>query len=190
MNKQIIDKLYPFFTLVIRSTYSSYLGKIIHLLLKNFKLLSGPMDQINNEIHQLPNWNCNLVNFAFSNLQNNLEHRKKIATLYAENISPKIISPKICDLINLSSNLRFPIFVNNRTALINYLAKNQIFVSDIWYDGPIAPKKYMSKTDYKIGDCPNAQLASEEILNLPTHQNISEKDAQNISQLINQWLKL
>lgn len=188
VKKQIIDRFYPLFTYLIRITYPVAAGKIIHQILKGFKLLSGPMDQLENDLHQLPSWYCNLVSFTFSHLSDNLDHRRKIASIYTDNINPKIISPKISSLINLSSNLRSPIFVNKRVDLINYLAKNQIFVSDIWYDGPIAPKKYLTLTDYH-NQCPNAELAASEILNLPTHINISKENAEEISNLINQWYK-
>lgn len=188
VKKQIIDRLYPLFTFLIRNTYKIGIGKFIHYFLKNLKLLSGPMDKTDNQLHQLPSWYCFLTNSVFANLEQNLDHRRKIATLYKETVNPKILSPKIMGFVNLSSNLRFPIFVNNREGLIKYLKQFGVYVSDIWYDAPIAPKKYLSKTDYK-GQCPNAELAAEEMLNLPTHLNVSEKEAGKISNLINQWLK-
>lgn len=185
--KQLMDKFYPFLTFLIRKTYPIGLGKILHHILKNLKLLSGPMES-EDQIQGLPFWYCNLINLAFANLSDNLTHRKRIALIYAERLDSKITSPKINNSISFSTNLRFPIFVNRRIDLIDYLAKNQIFVSDIWYDSPIAPKKYLSQTNYN-NQCPNAQLASEEILNLPTHINISVKMAEKISQLINRWLQ-
>ena len=190
VKKQLIDKLYPFFTYVIRNTYSVKIGKILHFILKSLKLLSSPMDKLDNQLHKLPVWYCKLINTAFAGLTENLAHRKKIASTYVQYINPKVISPKISSAINLSTNLRFPVFVNNRRDLIEYLKRSGIYVSDIWYDGPIAPKKYLLVSDYKTGVCPNAELAAEEILNLPTHQGVSEKTAPNIAQLINQWLKL
>lgn len=176
IKKQLIDRLYPFFTYLIRKTYPLGIGKILHTLVKIFNLLSSPMDQLDKEFHLLPEWYCNLVNLAFKNLQNNLDHRRKIATIYAQNLNPKIISPKIINSINLSSNLRFPIFVNNRESLIKYLKQSGVYVADIWYDD--TPNQ-----------CPNAKLAAAAILNLPTSINVSEEDGQNIAQLINQWLK-
>ena len=184
--KQIIDRFYPLFTYLIRTTYSFGIGKILHQCLKSLKLLSTPMDD-DDQIHELPAWYASLVNSSFDNLLSNLTHRKEISYIYAKSINPKIISPKIVNAVSSSANLRFPIFVNNRTNLIKYLSDNQIYVSDIWYDGVIAPKKYLSLTNYH-NQCPNAEVASLEILNLPTHINISKKDAEKISRLINQWI--
>ena len=80
------------------------------------------------------------------------------------------------EAVSLSSNLRFPIFVENRSKLIRKLKDQGVYISDVWYTD-VAPQ------------CPNAVDDSKMILNLPTHINITEKDAKNISLIINQWLK-
>lgn len=175
------NKFYPLFTYLIRKTYSIGFGKIIHLVLKNLRLLANPMSRGEN----MPN--PKLVLWQFAKLDDNLNHRKVIAAIYAKLINPKILSPKLVSQIHLSTNLRFPIFVENREDLVKYLAKSQIFVSDIWYDAPISPKRFLHQTNYN-GECPNAELAAEEIVNLPTHMNVSEKNAKEISDLINKWL--
>ncbi len=185
---QIKDRLYPLFTYIIRTTYSTELGKIIHVLLKMLNLLSKPMDN-NFSTKTIAPWYCRLIADEFNQLGNNLLHRRKIASIYSENINNKILSSKLLKNVLNSTNLRFPIFVKNRQSLINYLAQNGIYVSDIWYDAPIAPLKYMNQTSYN-NQCPNSEKISSTILNLPTHINISEKDAENISALTNEWLKL
>ncbi len=186
--KQTINKLYPLFTLLIRNSYSLGIGKSIHFMFKNFNLLSKPMDS-KDQIHKLPSWYENLIISGFSNMEDNLSHRRKIATIYKNGLYSRITFPKILESINLSSNLRFPIFVKNRDSLIKFLKNHQIFVSDIWYDAPIAPKKYLAQTDYN-NQCPNAEKTSDMILNLPTHENVSEKDANNIVNLINKWINI
>ena len=188
--QQIIDRFYPIFTNIIRATYSAGLGKIIHEILKKTNLLSNPMGKHNNKnICVLPHWYCNLSFFCFRNLPANLSHRKEIAQIYAKIISPELLSPGIVSDIPFSTNLRFPVFVDNRSDLINFLKKNGIYVSDIWYDAPIAPKKYLSLTDYK-SQCSEAEKISQQILNLPTHQNISKKQANEIAERINLWQTL
>ncbi len=175
------DRFYPLFTFLIRKTYPFGLGKVMHFALKQFNLLSNPMG---NEGQIL---SIALVLDQFKKIDDNLNHRKIIASIYSKLINPKILSPKLTKQIPLSSNLRFPIFVENRNSLIKFLAGKQIFVSDIWYDAPVAPKKYLPQTDY-AGQCPNAEIASTQIVNLPTHINVSEKDAEKISALINKFV--
>ena len=137
----------------------------------------------------LSSWHCNLILNEFNNLEKILKHRRKISNIYKNNIDKNLLSEEIIKNIHLSSNLRFPIFAKNRENLISYLRQKSIYLSDIWYDAPIAPKKYLNLTDYK-NQCPNSEEISSRIVNLPTHINISEKDALCISKEVNKWLKL
>lgn len=187
--RQNIDRFYPLLTFLIRTTYPIYLGRALHLFLKKLNLLSLPMEgQEDNSLHRLPNRYCQLIYNRFNGLDQNLGHRGEIASIYAQYIDASVLSKTITDQIADSANLRFPIFTKNRVDLINSLKESGIYVSDIWYDAPIAPKKYLQLTDYR-GQCPTAEKASAQILNLPTHKNVSEKSAREISGKINLWIK-
>lgn len=185
---QLKDRIYSFLTFIIRGTYVLGIGKALHFLSKKLNLLSLPIEE-DKGLKNLPYWYCKLVKTAFNDLNNNLQHRRKIASIYAENINKEFLSASIIRIIEASSNLRFSIFVNNRDDLIKYLKKCRIYISDIWYDAPIGPKKYLKRTDYQKGLCPNAEHIAATIVNLPTHINISEKQALYISQKINEWYK-
>lgn len=176
LNQQLLDRLYPLFTFLIRKTYQIRIGKLIHFILKYLNLLSKPMNESFYVKYNLPNWYQYLVLNAFDDLNENLKHRQKIASVYAASLDKKILSEFINKNIYLSANLRYPIFVENRRSLIAYLKKEGVYVSDIWYDS-------VSK------ECPNCQIASKTILNLPTHKNISTEDAKLLSKKINQWLR-
>lgn len=186
--QQLVDRLYPLFTFKIRKSYAFGFGKLLHFFLKSANLLSKPIENGLDKPHHLPNWYCRLVKIAFENLERDLFHRRKIASVYAEGLDPKITSGSLNKQIPISSCLRFPIFVRNRSGLIGYLKKKNIYVSDIWYDAPISPIRFLPETGYE-NQCPNAEKIGQEILNLPTHKNVSEKEANTISGEINQWLK-
>lgn len=171
------DHLYPLLTYKIRFLYDSGLGKILHFILKKLNLLSKPMNEGLYDFYSLPNWYCNIALQEFNNLSQQLNHRKEIAKIYVRNLPKKILQEGIVNKINLSSNLRFPIFIENRNNLIKFLKSYKIFVSDIWYDD-------VAK------DCPNAVNVSKLVLNLPTHINVTKEDALKISEKINEWLKL
>lgn len=187
IKRQIVDRLYPLFTFLIRKTYRVGIGKLFHAILKRFKLLSNPMSDAG-KIHSLPSWYCSLILKEFENLEKNLSHRKKIAEIYAVKLHKSIVSDFVKQHITFATNLRFPILIDERQSLIKHLKKNSVFVSDIWYDSPVAPKKYFHLSNYDH-QCPNAEQISEQMLNLPTHQDISERDAQFIAKKINQWLQ-
>ncbi len=174
---QMRDRMYPLFTYKIRSLYDLGLGKILHFTLKKLNLLSKPMQEGLYNFYSLPNWYCNLAVLEFDNLPKQISHRREIAEIYAKNLNKKVLNLNIVGKISISSNLRFPIFVENRKKLIQFLKESNIFISDIWYDD-VAP------------ECPNAVEISRIILNLPTHINITERDALKISERINEWLRL
>ena len=113
---------------------------------------------------------------GLQNLKVNLEHRRQIAAIYNSMLPKKVLLDIPSKQIEFSANLRFPIFAENREDIIKFLKGNGVYVSDIWYDD-VSP------------DCPNAQTAASQILNLPTHINVSENDAKQIAQKINQWLQ-
>lgn len=175
--QKLKDHLYPYFTYKIRFLYNLRLGKIYHFIIKSLDLLSKPMQEGLYKLYSLTDWHCNLALLEFGKLKQQLNHRREIAKIYSKNLNKKILHSRITDKISLSSNLRFPIFVKNRGGLIKFLKESKIFVSDIWYDS-VAP------------ECPNAVEISHKILNLPTHINISEKDALKITERINAWIKL
>lgn len=187
--RQLKDRFYPILTWKIRIVYDFGVGKILHAVSKILNLLSAPMDNSLYGFIEMPKINQALAILAFRNLEENLNHRRKIASIYAQNLTNKIIFPKINSQIQNSTNLRFPIFVEDRENLIKFLKSKGFYLSDIWYDAPVAPRKYMKKINYK-NDCPIAEKISEKILNLPTHKNISENQAHKLTNLINYFLNL
>lgn len=182
---QLKDRFYPLLTFKIRVFYEAG-GKLLHFVLKKTKILSTPMQETLYKFSNLPGWYCSLINYQFNNFDKELKHRRQIAKIYKEKLSKKIINDETAELVDLSSNLRFPIFVENRKDLIKYLKKNNIYVSDIWYDAPIAPERYLIEPNFE-NNLPNSKRISELVLNLPTHENVSFKNAQKICDLINKW---
>lgn len=185
--KQLQDKFYPLFTLIIRKTYSIGLGRILHAIFKKINLLSVPMTHLDKEeIYDLQNWYCRLIYRQFMYSQKDLNHRKRIAKIYKDNLPENFIFKKLDSVISLSANLRFPVMTKNRKDIINYLKKKGVYVSDIWYDSPIAPKKYLNLTNYK-NECPNSEKISQMIFNLPTHRAVKEQQAKAIALEIGKW---
>lgn len=181
------DRFYPVFTFKIRNLYPYGFGKVFHALLKKLNLLSKPLEIGEGVTFQsMPNWHAKLVNSSFKEFESILKHRRNIASIYASKLNQGILSKDYVDNIRLSSCIRFPIFVKERKDLINYLKERGIFVSDVWYDAPIAPSRLLAKTGYK-GECPFSEKISKKIVNLPTHINVSPRKAAYISEIINKW---
>lgn len=188
-HQQCKDRTYPLFTFLIRVTYSFGLGKLLHAFLKNFHLLSTPMEPFSSpQLHYLPSWQCYHAHLQIRTLKENIHHRQKIAKIYHTSIDQSIQSKEITAAINQSTNLRFPIFTAHRQSLISHLRKYGVYISDTWYDAPVAPKQFMEKTNY-ARQCPIAEKIADRIVNLPTHRYISEECALYIASLVNKWQK-
>jgi len=183
---RIRDRVYPLFTSLIRNLYPFMIGKMLHFLLKKLGVLSAPMAGYITPTTPLL-WQCHLALLAFKNLPSNIKHRKEVVSIYRKNLNETLFNKSLP--FENSSNVRFPIFINNRKGLIEFLRKEGVYVSDIWYDAPIAPRRFLSRTNYN-GECPNAERISQTIVNLPTHKNISKEDAVRLTEIINQWERL
>lgn len=190
VKQAIIDKLYPLMTFSIRKLYPYFgIGKTLHYLLKKIRILSNPMTYADsNSLHVLSGWYTVVVLRELEDLERNISHRKKIANVYSNKLNKKLLISEVLKSLDNSSNLRFPLLVENRQSLINFLKKSGIYVSDIWYDAPVAPHKYMDKVKYD-NSCKRSEEVSKKMLNLPTHKNVSEKEAEYISELVNLWLQ-
>lgn len=179
IKNQFKDRLYPFLTYIIRKTYNFGLGKLLHFLLKKTRLLSTPFDgSMNIVLHNLPNWYCGLVLHQFNKLDDIINHRAKISKIYRDKLGG-----------NSGFNLRFPFQVPHRNNLLNFLKSNGVYVSDIWYDSPIAPVRLLKYTSYS-GECVESEEIVKNILNLPTHINVSKRKARWLANKILEWINI
>jgi dTDP-4-amino-4,6-dideoxygalactose transaminase len=113
--------------------------------------------------------------------------RQKVSSVYVAKLPTKVqIRPLEKSTPML---LRFPLLVKDREGLIAFLKSKGIYIGDTWYDAPVAPKRYLEKTNYTMGQCPNAEKIAKTIVNLPTHLHVNENKALEIANEVNKWLK-
>ncbi|MFH2118686.1 MAG: DegT/DnrJ/EryC1/StrS family aminotransferase, partial [Candidatus Paceibacterota bacterium] len=184
------DLAYPFWTWLIRATYSIGLGKIIHKMLTIMGLMTNPTASPTTQATALP---ASLAKLALSQLQNfnqAHQHRQKIAALYLKNLSetPLQLITQTTDL-DRASLLRLAATTDNPQSLLNFLKHHQIHLTDRWYRSPVDCGKLNCATNYQSGSCPRAKQLANTIINLPTHQKISIADAQKIIDLIKKYFE-
>lgn len=182
---QLKDRVYPLLTWKIRLAYRLGIGRPFHALVRFLRLLSRPLDG-GAAARRLPGWYCENILRAFDALEETTRHRRAIAEVYARHLDADV---QISFDAARGAALRFPILIEHRGSFLSRLRKEGIHLSDIWYDAPVAPKKYAHRTGYRPGTCPVAEAASEKMLNLPTHRNISARDARAIARIVNTWLE-
>ncbi len=85
--------------------------------------------------------------------------------------------------------LRYTILTPHAKAILANGRKKNILLGD-WYRPTIAPHGVnYDALRYNPSSCPEAEAASAESLNLPTHINISDRDAEKIVHFLKQELK-
>ncbi len=115
------------------------------------------------------------------NLYNN--HRLKLTEFYLENLK-NIGDIKLPTLIHKTPLLRFPLLSSKSELIYKVCKKNNIYLGD-WYEEAIAPYGVNFKSiNYQIGSCPNAEKVGNNIINLPTHINISLETAEQLIRII------
>lgn len=167
----IKDILYPLITYLIRFTYPFGIGRFIHFISKKINILSAPMGFDDGKLHTLPSWHTNMACYYLEKINNVESHRSEIIGIYG----------------GRNVNIRYPVLVNKPKEFVKYMKQNGVYISDTWYDHPVAPKKTGSATSYKEGTCPNAEKISQKMVNLPTHVNLNIDDAKEIINLTRKW---
>ena len=180
---------------LILPTYR-YFGKYLFVLFQELNILSKAVhwkekigEKPNYFPKRLPNALALLASNQFKKLEKFNLHRKEIAKFYAGKLGRE-------GLASSHIYLRYTVKNPKAHAIIKAAWKNNLLIGD-WYTTPIAPEysklekiKYRKKTSsdikkleelqYRLGSCPKAEKLAKETLNLPTHINISKKEAQRI----------
>lgn len=168
------------------------LGKYLLLLLQRFQILSKAVHWKEKRglkpgyfPKKLPDALAFLALNQFKKLERFNHHRQKIARFYCQELKnlPFFELP-----INSSDGkqtfLRFTAKHAKAHEIIKKAWQKNILIGD-WYDKVIAPHDTkLDKMKYLPGTCPKAEKLAKETFNLPTHINISQKEAKKIVKFI------
>ena len=179
---------------LILPTYKIF-GKYLLILFQWLRILSKAIhwkekrgEKPNYFPKKLPNALANLALNQFQKLERFNQHRREIAHFYYRRL-------KDLSFFNLPPNpgnrkqvfLRFTIKHPQARQIIKKAWKENLLIGD-WYDKVIVPQDTrLEKMKYEIGSCPKAEKLAKETLNLPTHINISKKEAQQIINFLVKW---
>lgn len=133
----------------------------------------------------LPNALAIMALNQFQKLDQFNSHRKEIAKFYYQELkNTKFILPKEDGNIFLRFAVQHP---KAHEIIYDAWHKENILLGD-WYTTPIAPGDTKLNTmKYIMGSCLNAERLAKTTFNLPTHINISEKEAARIVHFLKAW---
>lgn len=114
------------------------------------------------------------------------EHARWVAGHYQGQVHSEAVAP-----VNVPDGAdpvyaRFPLFVDNKAALLERAEEAGIEVAD-WYTTPIHPleRADWGAVGYRAGLCPNAERACERIVSLPTGPRVTAADIDRTVTLLN-----
>ncbi len=150
----------------------------------------------------LPNALAALALNQFRKLDKFYEHRRRISRYYYENlkgtafnVSDELLSDNLSLEKVRHSFLRFTVKHKQAHEIIyeawhlpdRQAGKQNILLGD-WYTTVIAPfDTKLNEMHYQKGMCPNAEWLATRTLNLPTHINVSQKDAERVVSFLKQF---
>lgn len=169
LTKVFIIPLYSFFGLgkykLVALQRLGILSKAVHKKEKRAEMPSYLLKK-------MPNALAILGLNQFQKLKRFNEHRQKIAEVYNPNTEKRVY-------------MRYPVFVKDSDKILNMFRKKGIYLNDGWRKSVVVPVDTdISKTGYLKDTCPVAELVADQIVNLPTHINISLKQARKIKALL------
>ena len=171
-----------------RTKFSLPLGKYLLILFQWFHILSKAVHWKEKRgrkpcyfPRRLPNALAILALNQFKKLERFNNHRKEIAGFYRQELkNTSFALPVETEQIYL----RFTIKHQKAKEIIKKAWKSNLLIGD-WYTNPVAPHDTkLDKLQYNLGSCPKAEKLSKETLNLPTHINISKKEAKRITDFL------
>ena len=177
--------LYKPLAMIIKSTYDSVLGKLLHRIVNLTKILipeisiiekNGTFDMLLDKAYS--NALSILLHHQLKKFEQLRKLRASICDIYSKNLKNQSLK------IKGSSLIRYPILVDQPQKILDKASKHNIFLGK-WYDQVVAPKSIsLENVKYKQGSCSVAEYLCQHIVNLPT--TISIKDAYKIIKIVQQ----
>ncbi len=189
----IQNLIYNIIAYLAYKTYDITLWKILMYIANKFKLipkiLTANEKSCNFSIfyYYLPNSLIYLANKQFKILDKINSHRIKLAKFYKEQLNNIFKFPDVEPFYN---NIYFwvPIFIESKEIfdkIVLEWKKQWIYFWTYWSWQNIVPIwTNLASCWYKLWNCPNAEILSKQVLILPNHYQITEKQVKKVVKLL------
>lgn len=181
------DLTYPVLTSLIRTWFSSGVGKIIWKVGRMTGWLRSPVASPTHHMTRLPASLAALAADQLAELAASLEHRRQIAQTYLHVWHKSPLVPPVYALTGIvagATHQRFLINTTEPTQVIHQAAAANIYISDRWYRQPVDSGSLNRATVYLVGSCPVAENLAHHCSNVPTHRGISATAAKRIAEAL------
>jgi dTDP-4-amino-4,6-dideoxygalactose transaminase len=112
------------------------------------------------------------------------KRREEIANIYNETLNPQFRNNGATKYL-----LRYPVLLSNPGVVMQQLKKHK-YICGRWYNSVVFPmKNSLEEIGYTQGCCPTAELITKGILNLPTNIDLTNDEAIEIANIVNENAK-
>ncbi len=177
--------LYPLLYAIARPVYGS-VGRAFLALCKKLRLLvpivtgEEKHGQQAETFHRIPEPCAALALRQFRQLQQINDHRRKITRMFLEACA-RHGWPVLHGFQSDLPLQKFPLFTKDAEKIRRELKKQNIHLYDGWTGCVVCPADVqVDQVGYRKGSDPKAEEACEEILTLPTHPGMTERDAERV----------
>lgn len=140
---------------------------------------------------KFPNALAVLAENQFKKLERFNRQRREVANFYEKELKDtNFVLPLAKPPKGKTPNfMRCPVLAKKNTSeILKEARKRKIYLDDGWRKAPIVPPDTdLSKMRYNLGGCPRAEEIAKNIINLPTHINISPKEAKKIIEVLKNY---
>lgn len=182
--------LYPLLYALAKPLYGIRIGKACMGACAKLKMLVPVLSKKEKTGYQstalkrMPNACCALVASEFKRFHSINNHRRMLTAFYREAaIKHNWKHPE-----ELSGHLpmqKFPLFVPDADEMRSNLKQKNIYLDDGWTSAAICPPSVdQEAAGYVGGSCPQAERTAQEILSLPTHPTMTQKQAKHLCSLL------
>ena len=121
-------------------------------------------------------------------LDKNMAHRKVTANLYDDLLTDKGWTPRQYDKSVMDPVMvRYPVRINEKEEALAQAASAGVELGS-WFECPLHPiETPLEAYDYQLGQCPEAEKAASQVVNLPLHPRANEKTVRRTVDFITQF---
>lgn len=175
--QQLRDRIYPPIGWLARTLFPVGLGKYVLAIAYKLKLAVRSADGAADSSVRLPHWQAHLALVQMQKLDETVASRLAKQQKYLDKLSH-------LSMERSANGVRLPLLVENRDEVVAKLKQAGFYTEDIWYDVPVSPERLYHLVDFPEKDFPVVSSLTKHVLNLPTHQLVTDEDIDKISQIV------
>jgi dTDP-4-amino-4,6-dideoxygalactose transaminase len=119
-----------------------------------------------------------LARLQLARLEGNLEHRRRVAAAYTKGLAQFGFAAPQVSAGSEPAWVRYPVRVADRPKALKELRR--WIVPGTWFTSVQEEAVSPTINGYRAGACPRAETAARQLVNLPTHPRVRERDVERI----------